>query len=42
MNYYNEIKNKLIENEVYTIVKDVCDGKISNEEFAKWVDSQDK
>lgn len=22
--------------------KDVCDGKISNEEFAKWVDSQDK
>ena len=22
--------------------KDVCDGKISNEEFAKWVDEQDK
>lgn len=22
MNYYNEIKNKLIDNEVYTIVKD--------------------
>ncbi len=22
--------------------KDVCDGKISNEEFKKWVDEQDK
>ena len=22
--------------------KDVCSGKISNEEFAKWVDEQDK
>ena len=50
MNYYNEIKNKLIENEVYTIVKDYSKerhkvityfeiGKLLNEAGKKYGDN---
>lgn len=50
MNYYNEIKNKLIENEVYTIVKDYSKerhkvityfeiGKLLNEAGGKYGDN---
>ena len=49
MNYYNEIKNKLIENEVYTIVKDYSKerhkviyfeiGKLLNEGGGKYGDN---
>lgn len=38
--YQNDSKQyQKIEKQMY---KDGCDGKISNEEFAKWVDEQDK
>jgi hypothetical protein len=38
--YQNDLKQyRKIGKQMY---KDVCDGKISNEEFAKWVDEQDK
>lgn len=50
MNYYNEIKNKIIENEVYTIVKDYSKerhkvityfeiGKLLNEVGGKYGDN---
>lgn len=50
MNYYNEIKNKIIENEVYTIVKDYSKerhkvityfeiGKLLNEAGVKYGDN---
>ncbi len=50
MNYYNEIKNKIIENEVYTIVKDYSKerhkvityfeiGKLLNEAGGKYGDN---
>lgn len=50
MNYYNEIKNKLIDNEVYTIVKDYSKerhkvityfeiGKLLNEAGGKYGDN---
>lgn len=50
MNYYNEIKNKLIDNEVYTIVKDYSKerhkvityfeiGKLLNEAGVKYGDN---